>query len=439
MSAQHQSGVSTVASIEAVYARQILDSRGNPTIEVEVALDDGTIGRAGVPSGASTGAFEAVELRDGGEEYGGKGVMKAAAAVIDEIQPELLGYDADDQRLIDQAMIDLDRTPDKSRLGANAIVGVSMAVAKAAAESAQLPLFRYLGGPNAHVLPVPQMNILNGGAHADNNVDVQEFMILPVGAGTFAEALRWGAETYHALKSVLRQHGLATGVGDEGGFAPDLEHNRAALDLIVEAIGKAGFTPGRDIALAIDAAASEFYSDGTYLFEGSRKNAAEMTAIYGDWLEQYPLVSLEDPLAEEDWPGWRELTAALGDRVQVVGDDIFVTNPDRLRRGIDERAANSLLVKLNQIGSVTETLNAVALAHRNGFSCVISHRSGETDDTTISDLAVATNCGQIKTGAPARFERVAKYNQLLRIEELLGDAAAYAGKAVFPRSAAGGG
>jgi enolase len=428
-----------LASIEAVYARQILDSRGNPTIEVEVALDDGTIGRAGVPSGASTGALEAVELRDGGSEYGGKGVMKAVAAVIDEIQPELLGYDADDQRLIDQALIDLDRTPDKSRLGANAIVGVSVAVAKAAAESAQLPLFRYLGGPNAHVLPVPQMNILNGGAHADNNVDVQEFMILPVGAGTFAEALRWGAETYHSLKSVLRQHGLATGVGDEGGFAPDLEHNRAALDLIVEAIGKAGFTPGRDVALAIDAAASEFYSDGTYLFEGSRKNAAEMTAIYGDWLEQYPIVSLEDPLAEDDWSGWQELTAALGERVQVVGDDIFVTNPELLRRGIDERTANSLLVKLNQIGSVTETLNAVALAHRNGFSCVISHRSGETDDTTISDLAVATNCGQIKTGAPARFERVAKYNQLLRIEELLGDAAAYAGKAAFPRSAAGGG
>jgi enolase len=428
-----------LASIEAVFARQILDSRGNPTLEVEVVLDDGTLGRAAVPSGASTGAFEAVELRDGGADYGGKSVEKAAAGVTDEIQPELLGYDADDQRLIDQALIDLDRTPDKSRLGANAIVGVSVAVAKAAAESAQLPLFRYLGGPNAHVLPVPQMNILNGGAHADNNVDVQEFMILPVGAGTFAEALRWGAETYHSLKSVLRQHGLATGVGDEGGFAPDLEHNRAALDLIVEAIGKAGFTPGRDVALAIDAAASEFYSDGTYLFEGSRKNAAEMTAIYGDWLEQYPIVSLEDPLAEDDWSGWQELTAALGERVQVVGDDIFVTNPELLRRGIDERTANSLLVKLNQIGSVTETLNAVALAHRNGFSCVISHRSGETDDTTISDLAVATNCGQIKTGAPARFERVAKYNQLLRIEELLGDAAAYAGKAAFPRSAAGGG
>jgi enolase len=427
-----------VASIEAVYARQILDSRGNPTIEVEVILDDATLSRAAVPSGASTGALEAVELRDGGAEYGGKGVTKAVAAVIDEIQPELLGYDADDQRLVDQALIDLDRTPDKSRLGANAIVGVSIAVAKAAAASAQLPLFRYLGGPNAHVLPVPQMNILNGGAHADNNVDVQEFMILPVGAGTFGEALRWGAETYHALKSVLREHGLSTGVGDEGGFAPDLEHNRAALDLIVEAIEKAGFTPGQDVALAIDAAASEFYTDGAYKFEGSRKNSAEMTEIYGDWLEQYPLISLEDPLAEDDWPGWQQLTAALGERVQVVGDDIFVTNPDLLRRGIDERAANSLLVKLNQIGTVTETLTAVALAHRNQFSCVISHRSGETDDTTISDLAVATNCGQLKTGAPARFERVAKYNQLLRIEELLGDAAAYAGRAAFPRSVAGG-
>jgi len=438
MSAQHTWGASTVASIEVVDARQILDSRGNPTIEVEVGLDDGTVGRAAVPSGASTGAFEAVELRDGGGEYGGKGVMRAVSAVNDQIQPELLGYDADDQRLIDQALIDLDRTPDKSRLGANAIIGVSIAVAKAAAESAQLPLFRYLGGPNAHLLPVPQMNILNGGAHADNNVDVQEFMILPVGAGTFAEALRWGAETYHALKSVLRQHGLATGVGDEGGFAPDLEHNKAALDLIVEAIGKAGFTAGQDVALAIDAAASEFYADGTYKFEGSRKTSAEMTEIYGDWLEQYPLVSLEDPLAEEDWSGWTELTAALGDRVQVVGDDLFVTNPDRLRRGIDAGAANSLLVKLNQIGTVTETLNAVALAHRSKFSCVISHRSGETDDTTISDLAVATNCGQIKTGAPARYERVAKYNQLLRIEELLGDAASYAGRAVFPRTAAGG-
>ena len=408
-----------MASIEAIHARQILDSRGNPTLEVEVALDDGTVGRAGVPSGASTGAFEAVELRDGGSEYGGKGVTRAVQNVIDEIQPELLGHEADDQRLIDQALIDLDRTPDKSRLGANAIVGVSMAVARAAADSSGLPLFRYLGGPNAHVLPVPQMNILNGGAHADNNVDIQEFMITPIGAATFAEALRWGAEVYHALKSVIKQRGLSTGVGDEGGFAPDLEHNRAALDLIIEAIGKAGFTPGQDVALAIDAAASEFYADGAYNFEGKPQTSAEMTAIYAEWLDAYPLVSLEDPLAEEDWPGWQLLTASVGDRVQVVGDDIFVTNPERIRRGISEHTANSLLVKLNQIGSVTETLDAVSLAHRAGFSCVISHRSGETDDTTISDLAVATNCGQLKTGAPARGERVAKYNQLLRIEELL--------------------
>ena len=427
-----------MSSIAALYARQILDSRGNPTLEVEVELDDGMQGRAAVPSGASTGAFEAVELRDGGNEYGGKAVGRAVQAVIDEIQHELLGFDADDQRLVDQAMIDLDGTPDKSRLGANAIVGVSMAVARAAADSARLPLFRYLGGPNAHVLPVPQMNILNGGAHADNTVDVQEFMILPVGAGTFAEALRWGAETYHALKSVLKQHGLATGVGDEGGFAPDLAHNRAALDLIVEAIGKAGYTPGEHVALGLDAAASEFYSEGAYTFEGSRKSAAEMTAIYAGWLDAYPIVSMEDPLAEEDWAGWSELTARLGDRVQVVGDDIFVTNPGRLRRGITEHVANSLLVKVNQIGTLTETLNAVALAQRSQYSCVLSHRSGETEDTTIADLAVATNCGQIKTGAPARSERVAKYNQLLRIEELLGDAASYAGRAAFPRSVTGG-
>jgi enolase len=426
-----------VASIEAVFARQILDSRGNPTIEVEVVLDDGTVGRAGVPSGASTGSFEAVELRDGGSEYGGKGTEKAVQGVSGEIQAELLGFDADDQRLVDQALIDLDRTPDKSRLGANAIVGVSMAVARAAAESARLPLFRYLGGPNAHVLPVPMMNILNGGAHADNNVDVQEFMIVPLGAGTFAEALRWGAETYHALKAVLKQQGLSTGVGDEGGFAPDLEHNTAALDFIMEAIGKAGLTPGRDVALAIDAAASEFHADGGYRFEGSGRTAAEMTELYAGWLDAYPIVSLEDPLAEEDWAGWRELTARLGSRVQVVGDDIFVTNPDRLRRGITEGAANSLLVKLNQVGTVTETLNAVTMAHRSRYSCVISHRSGDTDDTMISDLAVATNCGQIKAGAPARFERVAKYNQLLRIEELLGDAASYAGTATFPRATAG--
>jgi enolase len=426
-----------LASIEAVHARQILDSRGNPTLEVEVVLDDGTLTRAAAPSGASTGAFEAVELRDGGDEYGGKGVVKAVQGIIDEIQPELLGYDADDQRLVDQALIDLDRTPDKSRLGANAIVAVSMAVAKAAADSAALPLFRYLGGPNAHLLPVPMMNILNGGAHADNSVDIQEFMIAPIGAATFSEALQWGAETYHALKSVLKQHGLATGVGDEGGFAPDLEHNRAALDLIVEAIGKAGFTPGLDVGLAIDAAATEFYADGSYVFEGSPKDAAAMTSIYAQWLDAYPIVSLEDPLAEEDWAGWQALTAALGDRVQVVGDDLFVTNPERLRRGIAEGSANALLVKVNQIGTITETLDAVALAHRSRYACMISHRSGETEDTTIADLAVAINCGQIKSGAPARSERVAKYNQLLRIEELLDDAASYAGAAAFPRWAAG--
>jgi enolase len=426
-----------VASIEGIFARQILDSRGNPTVEVEVVLDDGSLGRAAAPSGASTGKFEAVELRDGGQEYGGKGVTKAVQAVIDEIQPELLGYDADDQRMIDQDMIDLDRTPDKSRLGANAIVGVSLAVAKAAASSASLPLFRYLGGPNAHVLPVPCMNILNGGAHADSNVDIQEFMIAPVGASTFEEAVRWGAETYHALKSVLRQHGLNTGVGDEGGFAPDLEHNRAALDLIVEAIGKAGLTPGRDVALAIDAAASNFLEGETYAFEGGAKTSAEMTSIYAQWLETYPLISLEDPLAEEDWDGWRALTAQLGDRVQIVGDDIFVTNPERVRRGIDLEVANSLLVKVNQIGTLTETFSAVDLAHRNGYTTMMSHRSGETEDTTIADLAVALNCGQIKTGAPCRSERVAKYNQLLRIEEILSDGAAYAGRNAFPRSVKG--
>jgi enolase len=422
-----------VASIEAVHARQILDSRGNPTLEVEVALDDGSLGRAAAPSGASTGAFEAVELRDGGDEYGGKAVTKAVQGIIDEIQPELLGFDADDQRLVDQAMIDLDRTPDKSKLGANAVTGVSMAVAKAAAESAGLPLFRYLGGPNAHLLPVPMMNILNGGAHADNSVDIQEFMIAPIGAASFTEAVQWGAETYHALKSVLKQHGLGTGVGDEGGFAPDLASNRAALDLIVEAIGKAGFSPGLDVALAIDAAATEFFADGSYRFEGAAKDAAEMTRIYTEWLDAYPIVSLEDPLSEEDWAGWQALTAALGDRLQIVGDDIFVTNPERIRRGIAERSANALLVKVNQIGSITETLDAVALAQRSGYACMISHRSGETDDTTISDLSVAVNAGQIKAGAPARGERVAKYNQLMRIEEMLDDAAVYAGVSAFPR------
>jgi enolase len=388
-----------------------------------------------VPSGASTGAFEAVELRDGGAEYGGKGVTKAVDAVTEEIQDELLGHEADDQRLVDQALIDLDRTPGKSRLGANAIIGVSMAVARAAADSAGLQLFRYLGGPNAHVLPVPMMNIVNGGAHADSNVDVQEFMIAPIGAPTFTEALRWGAETYHALKSVLKQHGLSTGVGDEGGFAPDLETNRAALDLIVEAIGKAGYVPGRDIALALDVAATELYTDGAYQFEGKAQTAEQMSAIYGDWIANYPLVSIEDPLSEEDWAGWQAFTAAVGDRVQVVGDDLFVTNPERLRRGIAEKSANSLLVKVNQIGTISETLDAVNLAHRAGFTCMISHRSGETDDTFIADLAVATNAGQLKTGAPARGERVAKYNQLLRIEEHLADAASYAGATAFPRFA----
>jgi enolase len=422
-----------VASIEAVHARQILDSRGNPTVEVEVVLDDGSVGRAGVPSGASTGAFEAVEIRDGGSEYGGKSVTKAVDSVVDEIQPELLGHEADDQRLIDQTLIDLDRTPAKSRLGANAILGVSMAVARAAADSAGLQLFRYLGGPNGHVLPVPMMNILNGGAHADSNVDVQEFMIAPIGAPTYSEALRWGTETYHALKSVLKQHGLATGVGDEGGFAPNLENNRAALDLILEAIGKAGYTPGRDIALALDVAATELYNEGAYSFDGKSLTADGLIAIYQEWIANYPFVSIEDPLSEEDWSGWQAFTAAVGDQVQVVGDDLFVTNPERLRRGIAEKSANGLLVKVNQIGTVSETFDAVSLAHRAGFGCMISHRSGETDDTFISDLAVATNAGQIKTGAPARGERVAKYNQLLRIEEHLADAATYAGASAFPR------
>jgi enolase len=402
-------------------------------VEVEVVLDDGSVGRAGVPSGASTGAFEAVELRDGGAEYGGKAVTKAIDAVTEEIQDELLGHEADDQRLVDQALIDLDRTPGKSRLGANAIIGVSMAVARAAADSAGLQLFRYLGGPNAHMLPVPMMNILNGGAHADSNVDVQEFMIAPIGAPTFTEALRWGAETYHALKSVLKQRGLSTGVGDEGGFAPDLEHNRAALDFIVEAIGKAGYVPGRDIALALDVAATELYKDGAYLFEGKAQTAEEMSAIYADWANSYPIVSIEDPLSEEDWAGWQAFTASVGERVQVVGDDLFVTNPERLRRGVAEKSANALLVKVNQIGTVSETFDAVSIAHRAGFACMISHRSGETDDTFIADLAVATNAGQIKTGAPARGERVAKYNQLLRIEEHLADAASYAGATAFPR------
>ncbi|HEX2893971.1 MAG TPA: phosphopyruvate hydratase [Marmoricola sp.] len=422
-----------MAGIEDVIAREILDSRGNPTVEVEVILDDDSFGRAAVPSGASTGAFEAVELRDGGDRYGGKGTEKAVAAVQSQIAQRIVGLDAADQRLVDQEMLDLDGTPNKANLGANAILGASLAVARAAAMSAGLPLYRYVGGPNAYLLPVPMMNILNGGSHADSNVDIQEFMIAPIGAPTFREALRQGAEVYHALKSVLKKQGLATGLGDEGGFAPNLDSNRAALDLISTAIETAGLKVGQDIALALDVAASEFYSDGSYTFEGGSKSAAEMTAYYADLVSSYPIVSIEDPLNEEDWDGWKTITDELGDRVQIVGDDLFVTNVERLQRGIDGGQANALLVKVNQIGSLTETLDSVDLAHRNGFRCMMSHRSGETEDTTISDLAVATNCGQIKTGAPARSERVAKYNQLLRIEAELGDAARYAGARAFPR------
>ena len=423
-----------MAIIEAVGAREILDSRGNPTVEVEVALDDGTISRAAVPSGASTGAFEAVERRDGDDSrYLGKGVQDAVEAVLDTIGPKLVGFDAHEQRLVDQEMLDLDGTDNKGTLGANAILGVSLAVAKAAAESSRLPLFRYLGGPNAHVLPVPMMNILNGGAHADSGVDIQEFMVAPIGAPTFKEALRWGAEIYHSLKSVLKNEGLATGLGDEGGFAPSVPSNREALELIARAVDKAGYALGSDVALALDVAATEFYADGAYTFEGQQRTAEEMTAYYAELLDAFPMVSIEDPLAEDDWDGWKAITAELGGRVQIVGDDLFVTNPTRLARGITEGAANSMLVKVNQIGSLTETLDAVALAHRNGYSCMMSHRSGETEDTTIADLAVATDCGQIKTGAPARSERVAKYNQLLRIEEELDDAARYAGAGAFPR------
>jgi len=423
-----------VAAIDAVGAREILDSRGNPTVEVEVLLDDGTVSRAAVPSGASTGAFEAYELRDGDDSrYLGKGVLKAVAAVIDEIGPEVEGLDATDQRLIDAAMIELDGTENKSRLGANAILGVSLAVARAAADSADLPLFRYLGGPNAHTLPVPMMNVINGGSHADSNVDIQEFMILPIGASTFGEAVRWGAETYHALKSQLKAAGLSTGLGDEGGFAPNLESNRAALDLLVEAITTAGFTPGKDIALGLDVASSEFFSDGSYTFEGQSRDSAFLASYYADLVASYPLVSIEDPLDEDDWEGWAHLTSEIGRKTQIVGDDLFVTNPTRLAKGIQTGAANSILVKVNQIGTLTESLDAVSLAQRSGYTTVLSHRSGETEDTTIADLAVATDAGQIKTGAPARSERVAKYNQLLRIEEELGEAAVYAGYSAFPR------
>ncbi|MCW2132509.1 phosphopyruvate hydratase [Arthrobacter sp. VKM Ac-2550] len=423
-----------MALIDAIHAREILDSRGNPTVEVEVLLSDGSMGRAAVPSGASTGAFEAAERRDGEKNrYLGKGVSQAVNAVLDTIQPALVGRDATDQRLIDQTMIDLDGTSNKSNLGANAILGVSLAVANAAAESANLPLYKYLGGPNAHVLPVPLMNILNGGSHADSDVDIQEFMVVPLGAATFSEGLRWGVEVYHSLKAVLKEKGLSTGLGDEGGFAPNLPSNRAALDLITEAINKAGYTPGKEIALALDVASSEFYSDGAYQFEGKSLTAAEMSEYYKQLVADYPLVSIEDPLDEDDWEGWATLTAELGDKVQLVGDDLFVTNPERLQRGIDANTANSLLVKVNQIGSLTETLEAVSLAQRNGYTTITSHRSGETEDTAIADISVATNAGQIKTGAPARSERVAKYNQLLRIEEELDDAARYAGAGAFPR------
>ncbi|WP_280397410.1 phosphopyruvate hydratase [Nocardia carnea] len=422
-----------MAIIEQVGAREILDSRGNPTVEVEIALDDGTLTRAAVPSGASTGEHEAVELRDGGERYLGKGVQKAVEGVLDEIAPAVIGLDAVEQRTVDQALLDLDGTPDKSRLGANALLGVSLAVARAAAESSGLELFRYLGGPNAHVLPVPMMNILNGGAHADTGVDVQEFMVAPIGAPTFKESLRWGAEVYHALKAVLKEKGLATGLGDEGGFAPDVAGTREALDLISVAIGKTGLKLGRDVALALDVAATEFYSHGAYQFEGSARTAAEMAKFYTELRAAYPLVSIEDPLSEDDWDGWVALTDEIGDKVQLVGDDLFVTNPERLEDGIAKGAANALLVKVNQIGTLTETLDAVELAHRNGYKTMMSHRSGETEDTTIADLAVAVGSGQIKTGAPARSERVAKYNQLLRIEDALGDSARYAGDVAFPR------
>ena len=423
-----------MSAIAFVDAREILDSRGNPTVEVDVVLDDGTVASAAVPSGASTGAFEAYELRDDDKKrYGGKGVLKAVEAVIDVLSEAIEGLDASEQRAIDAALIEADGTDNKSKLGANAILGVSLAVAKAAALSADLPLFRYLGGPNAHVLPVPMMNVINGGAHADTNVDVQEFMILPIGAETYREGLRWGVETYHALKSELKSKGFATGLGDEGGFAPNLASNRAALDLLMDAIATAGFTPGKDIALGLDVAATEFFDKGSYRFEGRDLSAAELVSYYSELVAAYPLITIEDPLSEDDWAGWEAITAELGEKVQIVGDDLFVTNPKRLADGIQRHAGNSILVKVNQIGSLTETLDAVSMAQRAGYTAVLSHRSGETEDTTIADLAVATNCGQIKTGAPARSERVAKYNQLLRIEEELGDAAVYAGRGAFPR------
>jgi enolase len=428
-----------MSSIEHIAGREVLDSRGNPTVEVEVFLASGAEGRAIVPSGASTGQFEAVELRDGEDRYGGKGVQAALGHVNDAIQDALVGWDAGDQRDIDLQMLDLDGTDNKARLGANAILGVSLAVAKAAAQEAGLPLYRYVGGTNAHVLPVPMMNVLNGGAHADNNVDFQEFMILPVGAASFREGLRWGAETYHVLKGVLHERGLSTAIGDEGGFAPDLASNEEALVLLVEAIERAGFTPGDDLALGLDVASTEFFADGRYDLAGERRvlDADEMVGLLGDFSGKYPIVTIEDGCAEDDWDGWSRLTAALGDRLQLVGDDLFVTNVDRLARGIEAGVANSILIKVNQIGTLTETLDAVALAARSAYTSVMSHRSGETEDTTIADLAVATNCGQIKTGAPARSDRVAKYNQLLRIEDDLGEAAAYRGAAALARPVGG--
>jgi enolase len=422
-----------VAIIETIHAREILDSRGNPTVEVEVVLEDGSSARAAVPSGASTGAFEAAELRDEGKRYLGKGVENAVKNVNQIIAPIICGFDAQDQRLIDDEMIALDGTKNKSKLGANAILGVSLASARAAAESSDLSFFKYIGGPTAHTLPVPMMNILNGGAHADTNVDIQEFMVAPIGAQSFKESLRWGAEIYHSLKSVLKKQGLATSIGDEGGFAPNLASNRAALDLILEAIEKAGFKPGKEIALAMDVAATEFHEKGKYSFEGKQLTADEMIAYYAELVSAYPLVSIEDPLDEDDWDGWKKMTTQLGEKIQIVGDDLFVTNPERLARGIENHTANAMLVKVNQIGTLTETMDAVALAHRSGYRTMMSHRSGETEDTTIADLAVALECGQIKTGAPARSERVAKYNQLLRIEEELADAAIFAGRNAFPR------
>jgi enolase len=424
-----------MSDIEAVGAREILDSRGNPTVEVEVLLEDGTVARAAVPSGASTGAFEAYELRDGDKDrYNGKGVEKAVEAVLDVLGPAIEGFEASDQRLVDEELKAADGTDNKSKLGANAILGVSLAVAKAAADSADLPLFRYVGGPNAHVLPVPMMNIINGGAHADNGLDAQEIMMLPVGASSFREALRWGAEVYHALKSELHAKGLSTGLGDEGGFAPEIGSAREALDFIIGAVEKAGYTMGDQIALGMDVASTEFFHDGVYHYEGKDMSAADMAKYYDQLVADYPIITIEDALAEDDWEAWTALTADLGQKVQLVGDDLFVTNPIRIQKGLDLGAANSVLIKVNQIGTLTETLDAVSLAQRHGYTTVMSHRSGETEDTTIADLSVATDGGQIKTGAPARSERVAKYNQLLRIEEELGDAAVYAGRSAFPRS-----